>query len=66
MAELFFRTNRDFPKRPVFENGESNWNDILPTITKQKINRIHSSNDLTPIQASLKSNANYVYRNFLD
>ena len=65
-AELLNRTIRDLLKRPVFERGDANWIDILPTITKQYNNRIHSSTKLTPIQASLKKNEGYVYKNILD
>ena len=39
---------------------------MLPTITRQNNNRIHSSTKLTPIQASLKNNEGYVYNNLLD
>ena len=52
-AERFYRTIRDLPRRPVFEKGESNWIDSLPSVTKQNINRKHSATKLTPIQASL-------------
>ena len=55
-AERFNRTIRDLLKRPVFEKGDGNWIDILPTITKHYNNRIHSSTKLSPIQASLKKN----------
>ena len=65
-AERFNRTIRDLLKKPVFEKGDGNWIDILPTITKQYNNRIHSSTKLTPIQASLKKNEGYVYKNLLD
>ena len=65
-AERFNRTIRDLLKRPVFEKGDGNWIDVLPTITKQYNNRIHSSTKLTPIQASLKKNEGYVYKNLLD
>ena len=65
-AERFNRTIRDLPKRPVFENGDGNWIDVLPTITKQYNNRIHSSTKLTPIQASLKKNEGFVYKNLID
>ena len=34
-AERFNRTIRDLLKRPVFEKGDGNWIDVLPTITKQ-------------------------------
>ena len=42
------------------------WIDVLPTITKQYNNRIHSSTKLTPIQANLKKNEGCVYKNLLD
>ena len=65
-AERFNRTIRDLLKKPVFEEGDSNWINVLDTITKQYNNRIHSSTKLTPIQASLKKNEGYVYKNLLD
>ena len=55
-----------YPKKIVFEKGDAKWIDILPTITKQYNNRIHSSTKLTPIQASLKENEIIVYKNLLD
>ena len=55
-AERFKRIIRDLLKRPVFEKGDNNWINVLPTITKQYNNRIHSSTKLTPIQASLEKN----------
>ena len=65
-AEKFNRTIRDLLKRPVFERSDANWIDVLPTKTKQYNNRVHSSTKLTPIQASLKRNEGYVYKNLLD
>ena len=65
-AERFNKSIRDRLKRPVFEKGDSNWIDVLPTITKQYNNRIHSSTKLTPIQAGLKKNEGFVYKNLLD
>ena len=65
-AERFNRTIRDLLKKPVFEKGNGNWIDVLQTITKQYNRRIHSLTKLTPIQASLKKNEGYVYRNLLD
>ena len=65
-AEKFNRTLRDLLKRPVFEKGDGNWNYILPTISKQYNNKVHSSTKLTPIQASLKKNEGYVYKISLD
>ena len=49
-----------------FSKGGGNWIDVLPTLTKQNINRIHSSSKLTPIQASSKKNQGHVYQKFLD
>ena len=65
-AERFNRTIRDLLKKIVFEQGDGNWIGILPKITKQYNNRIHSSTKLTPIQASLGKNEGYVYKNLLD
>ena len=65
-AERFNRTIRDLLKKIVFEHGDAAWIDVLPTITKQYNNRIHSSTRLTPIQASLRKNEGYVYKNLLD
>ena len=47
-AERFNRTIRNLLKKIVFEQGDANWIDILPTITKQYNNRIHSSTKLSP------------------
>ena len=65
-AERFNKSIRDLLKRPVFENGDGNWIDILSTITKQYNNRIHSSTKLSPKDASLKKNEGFVYKNLLD
>ena len=65
-AERFNRTIRDLLEKIVFEQGDANWIDILPTITKQYNNRTHSTTKLTPIQASFKKNEGYVYKNILD
>ena len=65
-AERFNRTIRDLLKKIVFEQGDAKWIDVLPTITKQYNNRILSSTKLTPIQASLKKNEGFVYKNLLD
>ena len=53
-AERFNRTIKELLKKPVFQLGPSNWIDVLPTITKQYGNRVHTSTKLTPKQASLK------------
>ena len=65
-AERFNRTIRDLLKKIIFEQGDAKWIDVLPTITKQYNNRTHSSTKLTPIQASLKKNEGYVYKNLID
>ena len=65
-AERFNRTIRDLLKRPVFEKGDGKWIDILPTITKQYDNRIHTSTKLSLKDASLKNNEGFVYKNLLD
>ena len=66
LRKRFNRTIRDLLKRPVFERGDANWIDVLPTITKQYNITIHSSTKLTPLQASLKKNEGLVYHNLLD
>ena len=65
-AERFNLTIRDLLKKIVFEQGDAKWIDILPTITKQYNNKVQSSTKLPPIQASLKKNEGYVYKNLLD
>ena len=65
-AERFNRTIRDLLKKIVFEQGDANWIDVLPTITKQYNNRVHSSTKLSPKDASLKKNEGLVYKNLLD
>ena len=65
-AERFNRTIRDLLKKIVFEQGDAKWIDILPTITKQYNNKVHSSTKLSPKDASLKKNEGLVYKNLLD
>ena len=65
-AERFNRTIRELLKKVVFEHGDANWIDVLPTITKQYNNRIHTSTKLSPKDASLKKNEGFVYKNLLD
>ena len=65
-AERFNRTIRDLLKKIVFEQGDGNWIDVLPTITKQYNNKVHSSTKLFPKDASLKKNEGLVYRILLD
>ena len=65
-AERFNHTIRDLLKKIVFERGDAKWIDVLPTISKQYNNRIHSSTKLTPKDASLKGNEGFVYKNLLE
>ena len=65
-AERFNRTIRDLLKKIVFEQGDAKWIDILPMITEQYNNRIHTSTKLSPKDASLKKNKGFVYKNLLD
>ena len=65
-AERFNRTIGDLLKKIVFEQGDAKWIDILRSITKQYNNRVHSSTQLSPKDASLKKNEGYVYKNLLD
>ena len=65
-AERFNRTIRDLLKKPVFKKGDGKWIDILQVITKQYKNKVHSSTKLTQIQASLKKNEGFVYKNLTD
>ena len=66
IVERFNRTIRDMLKKPIFLNGDANWINIIPTIINKYNNKIHSTIKLTPIQASLKENEEYVYQNLLD
>ena len=65
-AARFNPTMRDLLKKIVFEKGDANWIDVVPTKTKQYNNRTHSSTKLTPTQASLEKNEGYVYKNLID
>ena len=57
---------RNLLREPVFEKGDGNWVDILPTTTKQYNNPIFSSTKLTPIKASSKQTERVVCHNLLD
>ena len=65
-AEKYTRTIRDLLKWPVFARGESNWLDVLPTITKFYKRRLHSLTKVTRIKDSSKKNERFVYKNLLD
>ena len=65
-AERFNRTIRDLLKRPVFLKRDGNWILLLSTLTKQYNKRIHSSNQLSPLQASLNKNKRDACKNLID
>ena len=65
-AERFNGTIGNLLNKPVFEKGDGKLVDVLPAMTKQCIDVFHSSIKLTSIQASLKKNEGFVYRNLLD
>ena len=65
-AEGFDRTIRNLLKRPVSEQGDANWIDVLPVITKQYNIRVHISTNSTPIQTSLWKSERFAYKNLLE
>ena len=65
-AERFNKSIKSPLRKPFFEKGDGNWIDVLPTKTKQYNNRIRTSSEITPIQASLKKNEGLVSKSFLD
>ena len=66
IAERVIRTIRNLLKKPIFEKGNANWLNELPSVIKQYNNTIHHSTKMTPIQASKKSNQKLVYNNLRD
>ena len=65
-AGIFDKSIRKLPKKLVFEKGDGKWIDVLPILTKQYNNRIHSSAKLILIQGSMKNIELFVYQNLLD
>ena len=53
-------------KKAVFEKGNADRLSELPSVIKQNNNTIHNSTEMTPIQASKKSNEKEVYNNLQD
>ena len=51
-------------RRPVYERRDSNWVDVMPTITNHNKNRVHTSTKLTPNEASIKKKENYLYQKY--
>ena len=65
-AERFNRTTKNLLKKPVFLAGNADWSRELPSVIKKYNNTTHSSKNMTPIQASKKSNEKLVYSNLRD
>ena len=66
IADRVIKTLRKFLKKPVFEKGNADWLSELPSIMKKYNNSIHNSFEMTPTQASIKSNEKEVYSNLQD
>ena len=52
-TERFIRTFRYLPQKRDFGRGDAIWIHVLTVLSKQNTNRVHSSTELTPKQASL-------------
>ena len=65
-AERLNRTIRNLLNKPVFEKGNADWLNELPSVIKQYNNTIHNSTKMKPIDASKKSNEKLVYSNLQD
>ena len=65
IAERVIRTIRNLLKKPVFEKGKADWLSEISSVTKQYNKTIHSF-EMTPIQASKKSNEKIVHNNLKD
>ena len=59
-------SKRSFLKKPVFEKVNVNWISELPSVTEKNNNTFHHSIEMTPIQASRKTNEKEVYSNLQD
>ena len=66
IAERVIRTKRNLLKKPVFEKGNGDWLNELPSVVKQYNNTIHSSTKMKPIDAYKKSNEKLVHSNLQD
>ena len=66
-SDIFDRFNRlrDLLKEPVLKES-AKWTDDLSNVLKKYDNAMHISTELTPIQASNKSNGNQIYQNNRD
>ena len=62
-AERFNRTIRNLLKKPVFENGDAKWIDIIDSIIKKYNKTVHCSTKMTPTRTSKITNQNKVLHN---
>ena len=65
-AERFKKTIRNLLKKPVFEKGNADWTNELPSVIKKYNNTFHHSTKMSPSQASKKVNEKLVYSNLRD
>ena len=65
-AERFNKTIRNLIKKPVFEKGNADWINELPSVIKKHNNTFHHSTKMSPIQVSKKSNERKLYSNLRD
>ena len=61
IAERVIRNIRNLTKKPVFEKGNANWLNELPSIIKKYNNTIHNSFRTTPVEAIKTANEEEVY-----
>ena len=66
IAERVIRTIRNSLKKPVFEKGNADWLSEQPYVINKYNNTIHSSTEMTHLQASKQSNEKEVYSNLKD
>ena len=66
IAERMIKILHNLLKKPVFFAGNADWLSELPSVIKQYNNTIHHSVDMTPVQASKKSNEKEASSNLQD
>ena len=66
IAERVLRTVRNLLKKTVLEKGNADWISELPSVIKENNISIHSSEEMTPNQASKKSHEKEVCSNLQD
>ena len=66
IVERVIRTVRSLLRKPIFEKGRADWLSELTSVIKNYNNTIHHSTEMTPNQASKKSNEKLVFSNLKD